>query len=130
MVHLDWLRFASAREDEHSPKLSDVCLLNVLHPEEVYTQNKQYGKKLTDQEVLETLVLVRILEWLTLEDQEWLDIVGNQFGGIKGCHWLIAFDAALEHVKDVSVVNTPYRQIIRSLLLVTTHREQRTIVLD
>lgn len=63
--------------------------------------------KLTNHEVLETLVLIRVVERLPLEDQKWLQIFGDVLSILELVHASVLLDAHLEHIEDVTVKNAP-----------------------
>lgn len=61
----------------------------------------------TNHEVLETLVLIRVVERLPLEDQQWFQIFGDVLCILELVHASVLLDTHLKHIEDVTIKNAP-----------------------
>jgi len=83
-----YLLIVNGRENDGAFQLFDVCLFVFLHVQKI------------DQEILQSLVLGAEFELLTLEYQNWLQLVVNVLWFELG-RGNVIFDLEFEHVQEV-----------------------------
>jgi len=74
--------------------------------------------ELTDEEVLDAFVFLRVFEGLALEDQQGLAVAGHEIWRFELVHRFEVLHAELHHIEHMRIKNTPKHQIVRSFFLV------------
>jgi len=69
------------------------------------------------------------LKLLALKDQDWLHVSMDVLRCFESTCALEFFDSKFEHIKDVTVENTPKYQVVWSLFLMVANSEQTAVIL-
>ena len=117
MANLNRLLFSPTSEKHNSGHLNNVCLLHVRVLEHV------------NEQIFETFVRVRNFKLVALENHNGFQVAIDYLRCLEVINSSKIFNTCFEEVENVSVVNAPKSQIVRTLLLVRANAKETCVVL-